>query len=510
MNDMVNISIPAETLAENCSFSKKEKLLAYAAIVLGFLIIKLSAAPLFLGALCRIGAGTSAVLLGILLFSTIYNAQRNKFTVKKIANIALCAVFSINVFISSNTLIQFLDTVFVLLMIAYDNLTDDKRFSSIRKYFPIDLLNAVFTLPFSEFGTLPKSLREENSQKSKVVKSAACGLAIAVIPTSLICTLLMSADGTFMKTMNDLFDNGFSKIIVFLIQIALGIPAAFYLFGMCRARKINASERLIGDDIRINDGLMKIGFVSHMTGVFSVIPICIIYVIFFFTQLSYFLSSFISKLPSNMDSYAEYARRGFFELCAVSVINLAVIIALGLFCRRKENGQKEKSIRVITSVLCVFTIMLIATAISKMVMYINVYGLTPLRVYTTWFMLLLTFVFLGIIINSIRDSFNVSKLTVTVFTIMFGLLSFCNIDGIIAGYNGERYINHTLGEFDIGIIYELSTGAVPTLKSLDFSPQDREMIDRAINDNLDRRFMNSDLRTITLSDIIAERYANEE
>ena len=279
---------------------------------------------------------------------------------------------------------------------------------------------------------------------------------------------------------------------------------------MCRARKVNASEKLIGDDIRINDGLMKMCFISHMTGVFSVIPICMLYVIFFFTQLSYFLSSFISKLPSDMDSYAEYARRGFFELCAVSVINLAIIATLGLFCRRKENGQKEKSIRVMTSVLCVFTIMLISTAISKMVMYIKVYGLTPLRIYTTWFMLLLTFVFVGIIINSVNDRFNVQKLTVTVFTVMFGLLSFCNIDGIIAGYNGERYINHTLSEFDISIVYELSTGAVPTLKNLDLSPQDREMVDRAISENLNLRFMNSDLRTITLSDIIAERYENEE
>lgn len=49
--------------------------------------------------------------------------------------------------------------------------------------------------------------------------------------------------------------------------------------------------------------------------------------------------------------------------------------------------------------LSIFTLILIATAISKMVMYISVYGLTQLRFYTTWFMLLLAVIFVMIIVK---------------------------------------------------------------------------------------------------------------
>lgn len=56
----------------------------------------------------------------------------------------------------------------------------------------------------------------------------------------------------------------------------------------------------------------------------AVTPICILYVLFFVSQFPYFLGGFTGELAEGF-TYAEYARKGFFELCAVCCINFAVI-----------------------------------------------------------------------------------------------------------------------------------------------------------------------------------------
>ena len=47
-------------------------------------------------------------------------------------------------------------------------------------------------------------------------------------------------------------------------------------------------------------------------------------------------------------TYAEYARRGFFELCAVCVINIAVISCIGFFTRK--TGREKPVLLKIYSV----------------------------------------------------------------------------------------------------------------------------------------------------------------
>ena len=205
-----------------------------------------------------------------------------------------------------------------------------------------------------------------------------------------------------------------------------------------------------------------------------------------------------------MVSYSSYARRGFFELCFVSLINLAIIICLNLFCKYREDGKRPASLKIITCVLSIFTILLIATAVSKMVMYIKVYGLTPLRVYTTWFMVLLAVVFAGIFLTMLNSKINLPKITVTAFTILFSVLSFCNADGLIAKYNADRFLSGTLTEFDVSMMHELSTGAVPeAIRVRDhLSEDDREILDGIISRKLDTA-QDSDARSLTVSDIIA-------
>ena len=251
-------------------------------------------------------------------------------------------------------------------------------------------------------------------------------------------------------------------------------------------------------------------FVPASAAAFSAVPLCVLYVIFFFSQASYFLSAFASRLPADTASYAAYARQGFFQLCIVAVIDLAVIIGMNLFSKVGENGKKSGALKAMTVTLCVFTVLLIITAVSKMGMYISVYGLTRLRFYTSWFMLLLGVLFIGIIISVACEKFNLSKFAVTAFTVMFAALSFSDADRLIAEYNIGRYLDGSLSSVDITMFSELSADAVPAAEKLYGHISSEE--ENALEDIVQRKINeanNADIRSITLSEVLAERYQNE-
>lgn len=505
-NTVINEYCPE--IIKTYSFTPRETVLAFAAVIIGFLFIKLSAAPMIMA---RSGLGTAIVLICTTVFSTVYRAQRNHKYKISLIRLALCILFSANVFISSNIIIQLLDTIFVLLVIVYDNLAVHEKFSSIRHYFLSDIFSSAITLPFSEFGACTAAIKSnaEKSRSEKYVKNTFIGLAMAVIPTIFVCTLLMRADSFFESIISSLLNDSLYKIIVFVLQFLIGIPTACYIYGMCRASDKNNCESLINDEYT-DRNIRSCRFIPSMAGVVSAVPVCILYAVFFFSQITYFISAFSSKLPEGVEGYAAYARRGFFELCTVAVINLTIIIAINLFCKYNENGSRPLSIRIISCVLCVFTIFLIATAVSKMVMYIDVYGLTSLRIYTTWFMILLAVLFIGIFIKMLSHKFNLAKISVTAFIIMFSVLSFLNVDGIIAGYNTERYINGSLPYYNISSLRELSTGAVPAAMRIKdkLSENDAQELDAAIEKMLFSSKI-ADARSLTLNDILARRAYEE-
>jgi len=112
-----------------------------------------------------------------------------------------------------------------------------------------------------------------------------------------------------------------------------------------------------------------------------------------------------------------------------------------------------------------FYLMLIITAISKMVMCINYYGLTQLRVYTTWFMIVLFFMFAVIAVRRFKK-FNAARVMLLGFVVFFLILSYGNVDGRIAAYNIDRYRNGTLETLDVQALSGLSDAAVPYIYAL--------------------------------------------
>lgn len=137
---------------------------------------------------------------------------------------------------------------------------------------------------------------------------------------------------------------------------------------------------------------------------------------------------------------------------------------------KKEDEKKLKGVKIYAITLSAFTIALTATAISKMALYIKNYGLSPLRVYTSWFMTLILLIFGIVCIRGFILKKGVYKQVFAVFAVMLGLLCFFDADGLIAGYNIRGYKNGTLKELDVSLFYDLSDSAVKHAAALRNDP----------------------------------------
>ena len=170
-------------------------------------------------------------------------------------------------------------------------------------------------------------------------------------------------------------------------------------------------------------------------------------------------------MPEGVVNYAEYARNGFFELCTVSAINLVIIIAVALFTRRKGNGEKA-FLRVVSALFSVMTLVLIGTALAKMYLYINRFGLTEKRLLSSWLMIVIALVFVFIAIRSIFKKFRLFAASTVAVALMCGVLVISDYSSLIANYNVERYISGETDEIDLKALMNADTSAIPAMARL--------------------------------------------
>ena len=157
---------------------------------------------------------------------------------------------------------------------------------------------------------------------------------------------------------------------------------------------------------------------------------------------------------------AEYARRGFFEMAWLCLINLSVII-FGISKTVKKEGKTPLASRIMCLFIGIVTLFLVVTAGAKMMMYIGDYGMTRLRVLTMVIM-----AFLGLTTALVSIWLFVPKLpymkAVILSALVIGLAVFwVDVDTQVAKYNVESYFSGKHKELDMSYLARLSSGAIP-------------------------------------------------
>lgn len=369
-------------------------------------------------------------------------------------------------------LIKFLNFMFLSLCFVYwVCLYAGTRLSDKLSLFLFgDLLRQLIVIPFSNFAGCFVGARQvfTTNKRGKAVLGGVIGILFFLPVLILVITLLTDADAAFESLVNRFQFSISENVLRYLGDFILGLPVACYLYGLLYGNRYKRGAGAITLE-SMDRNVKAFRFVPDIPVYSALTALNLIYLVFFLAQAGYLFSAFRDSLPQSM-TYAEYARRGFFELCAVSGINLAVIAAVHLVSKR----ERIKVLKGETAALCLFTIALIATAMSKMGMYISYYGLTRLRVYTSWFMIVLLLLFVIVLISQFR-SIPGTRIAAAGCICLFMALCYGNVDGMIAKYNIERYQAGTLESLDTEAFYELSDGAVPYLYDLYLDTTDPEM-----------------------------------
>lgn len=309
---------------------------------------------------------------------------------------------------------------------------------------------------FYGIGDMPKSVKAAASaktEKSKKTLKILAGVLCAVPVLAVVIPLLISSDVAFetlaMKILPD--------AAPLAAQIILTIIIAPFIIGFAFSLKKREKSAFESKSFKGFDTAFSASF-------FAAVSLC--YIVYLFSQLAYFFSAFSGFLPPKFEfSYAEYARRGFFELCAIAGINLVLIFFMIIFSKKKD-GKIPAILKIFGCFIGAFTLLISATALSKMYLYIRNYGMTVLRIGTSVFMIIMALTFIAVIIRLFNEKIKVLQFALAVSGIALVVLGTFNINSLVVKYNYDAYKSGRLKEIDINYLYEIGEESVPYLYKL--------------------------------------------
>ncbi len=295
-------------------------------------------------------------------------------------------------------------------------------------------IGSPYTKYFSLFGSFSALLHMKSGKLEKWGKknSGNIGLVIAGIALSLpliyAVFMLLLSDAFF-----DSFTAGLTKwfgeitidINISPFKVFVVLVSALMFFGA-----LYSADTAKSTGTKSSDGCLQV-----IIGNTVMICLSVIYLLFMVAQINGFASMIAGNLPENT-TYAQFARSGFFELCAVACINGGVLYVAHRTCIEKE---KVKAFRILCKTLCAFTLAIIAVAASKMIFYISAYGFTQKRFCTLWFMLLLAILFCLAVKFFKNNSFKLSRISTYITFFMLIILFYIDWNSL------SDYLNKILG-----------------------------------------------------------------
>lgn len=409
-----------------------------------------------------IGIGAAALILIMFAATLIYRGKPKKMSFYAV--ILAIGVFALGaeiVFADSDLCAFMMLIAVIVLFDTYFIETENFRAyrgGSIRSL--IDFNSYTFSMTFGKLGdgtyALFRGEKEDGEEKKKGKGKFGKILLGALIALPVLCVvvpLLISSDAAFEGLMNKLPDVDVPEIIV---SVLFGLFIALLLFSRQFALK----------DVEVKQASKteRKGIDKTVIGT-ALVLISLVYVLYILSQTAYFFNAFSGLLKEGY-TVAEYARRGFFEMCAVCFINLGIVF-FGMFFCRKYDGKRPAAIRLLALFLCVFSLLLDATAMSKMVLYIKSFGMTKLRIVTSLFMIFLAIVFFSVILRLFIKKTPYMKIALIAAALIIGAAGFTGIDRFIADYNVDAYMSGKLDSVDTDTLSKLySYSTVPALVRL--------------------------------------------
>ena len=420
---------------------------------------------------------------------------------------ASAVILGISQMLTNNSFLKFFNIVGIFLLIIYLFLhqysyDENWRFWQHFKNMFITFWGG-FTNIYMPIKDLKDIKRSKSSDAENDKKSFPWGIvaltALITLPFLLgVIALLASADVVFSQLWEKLLQ---IKIWDIVLASVLAIIVFFFVYGIV-ARLLKFPFNPAASAKKNNPSAIAITVISMFD---------VIYVIFSVIQILYL---FIGKMTLPEDyTYAEYAREGFFQLLAVCIFNvILVILAATIF-------EEKKALKILLTIMCACTYVMTASSAFRMILYIRYYYFSFDRILVLWTCVTIALILAGLLVQIWKSGFKFFRYCVVVVTGCFIVLSLSRPDYFIAKWNlaqannaqTDFFLEDGYDDYDY-LYWDLSLDAAPVLF------KDAKFVSEYLNDYIDckydydyegdkKSFKNINFRNFNLSTYLAVKYA---
>ncbi|MDQ0793518.1 DUF4153 domain-containing protein [Streptomyces sp. B1I3] len=298
-----------------------------------------------------------------------------------------------------------------------------------------------------------RGVRERADDSRGRVRTAVRSAAVALVLLVVFGALFAGADAAFADLLGVLAPDvsvGDSPWRVLLFALGLvGALAAAY----------SAAAPVRWDGITVRPGRPR----NRVEWALPLVVLNLLFAAFVALQLAVLLGGYDKVLEETGLTPAAYARQGFWQLLWATLLTL-LVIALALRWAPRDGARDRTLVRGVLGVLCVLTLVVVASALRRMDLYVDAFGLTRLRISVAAVELWLGVVLVLILAAGVFGARLLPRavaVSAAAGVLAFGLIS---PDGLIAEQNVERYRSDRT--IDISYLQGLSADAVPALDEL--------------------------------------------
>ncbi|GEM45847.1 DUF4153 domain-containing protein [Deinococcus cellulosilyticus] len=219
--------------------------------------------------------------------------------------------------------------------------------------------------------------REKTEPSTSSGRNAALLRGVVItVPVLLVFTLLLrSADAAF----NSLLDGLFSwNLSAFLVQVPGILGTAYLALGSMHLSLLNTPLPEPAGDLRT---MVRLGWTESSM---LLSALTVLFVAFIGVQFAYFFGGQDQITALTGLTYAEYARKGFFEMIFTATLMLGLLLLVYRLQDSKVHLLLLYKGLNLTLILCVLVMLL--SAWKRMMLYVSTYGQTEDRLLTLIFM----------------------------------------------------------------------------------------------------------------------------
>jgi hypothetical protein len=409
----------------------------------------------------------SSLILGFLIYFARLFRERLNISIYWLVPVIL--FFALMIFILANPLLIFLNIILIIYLLMLVVRLACKPNINIGQYKIVQYISPIIGVPsgiLREFIRLLQRIADNRNSirpKSSLVPTIR-GLVLSLPVLFIFLLLFSSADLVFKEYLTSLFDISVDFETIFRWGL-IGFVGSWFssayalIFMQSSAPTMISDEKNKKFDLGATESSIILGSVS------------VLFFIFVAVQFAYLFNG-SQQIASTGYTFAEYARKGFFELIAVATISLVLI----WFIQKFTNFNTLSKVRLfkwLSAIMIVEVMLVMLSANKRLNLYEEAYGFTTLRLMSHLFIFWLAAALVLLMVNILREK-NENQFALHVFisvVCFFAIFNLINPDAFIARQNINRF-NHS-GKLDFYYLNGLSEDATPEIAKLLDHPDER-------------------------------------